>query len=395
MHCVKSKMKALVCFLWWGIWGFALGYGANIEVAKADRNTWIYPIDSAASFDFASKMEMLVFVQHFQALQNLDDTALQAYIKAKVQNPNLSSMRMYLSRTQAKILANFRAIAQTQSTQKLPYDFLPNLKTTMQWEDVLRLSQYATHNLPPQLQAWYKSASAFYTQYLAEQLRLSALFPRITSEILPLQDSHQDCTTPQHCEQQEILGDTLQDKHFILTFDDGPTPKGGNTDKLIALLKTLHIQAMFFVLGENLHKRNDVTQLYTNMIVGYHGDMHIPHTKPDVYKNAPIQSQNVATLGKKPANASCYFRPPYGQRDTQLLQMLKDSGCKVVLWNIDSQDWGHINPQEMYDRIFTLSLLWRSGIILFHDVHTKSYEILPKFVKTLQMCGIQFDIPAL
>ena len=58
-------MKALVCFLWWGIWGFALGYGANIEVAKADRNTWIYPIDSAASFDFASKMEMLMFVQHF------------------------------------------------------------------------------------------------------------------------------------------------------------------------------------------------------------------------------------------------------------------------------------------------------------------------------------------
>ncbi len=369
----KSYIKALVSFALWGMLA-CVGYGAKVEVALINRSAWVYPLNSPASFDFASKMEMLAFVRHFQALQNLDDNALKAYIQSKVKNPNLNSMRAYFARMQTKILTNFEAITKAEhKREKLPYDFLPTLKSPIKWRDVLHLSQYATHKLPPELTKWQESADVFYAQYLLEQVRLAALFPNITSEILPLGEL-------------EILGDELQDKHFILTFDDGPTPKGGNTDRLIALLENLNIQAMFFVLGENLNKRGDVGKLYANMVVGYHGDVHKPHTKPEIYQNAPAQSQKVATLG---STSKCYFRPPYGQRNLSLLQMLENAGCKVVLWNLDSQDWGSIAPQAMLDRIITLSLLWRSGILLFHDVHTKSYDILPHFVRTLRECGVK------
>lgn len=375
----KSYAKAIATIIvLWGVFA-CISYSAKVEVAIADTSAWAYPLNSPASFDFASKMEMLAFVRHFQAIQNLDDNALRAYIQPKVKNPNLDSIRAYFARMQTKILSNFGAITEAESKrEKLSYDFLPSLTPPIRWADVLTTSQYAMDNLPTNLTKWQENTEAFYTQYLLEQVRLAALFPRITSEILPLG-------------KLEILGDEIPDKHFVLTFDDGPTLKGGNTDRLITLLENLKIQAMFFVLGENLSTRGDVGKLYANMIVGYHGDVHKPHTKLEIYHNVPAQSQKVATLGSAKHAGHCYFRPPYGQRDPHLLQMLEEAGCKVVLWNIDSQDWGNISPEQIYDRILTLTLLWRSGIILFHDVHSKSYKILPRLVQTLRECGVEFE----
>lgn len=370
--CTKALLAVLI------LWG---GCIAAIEVAKIDRNVWVYPLDSPASFDFASKMEMLIFASHLESLRMRDDETLATYIQphTKVANPRIDSVRMYMARMQAKILANFEAITKSENP-RLAYDFLPPLPSKpMQWSDIVTLSEYARTHLPADLQKWRAQADMFYTHYLNEQIRLSALFPRITSEILPL-------GTNQNI---EIIGDTLKDKSFILTFDDGPTPKGGNTDRLITLLESLNLQAIFFVLGENLHKRGDVSKLYANMVVGYHGDVHTPHTKPEIYHNAPTQSRQVATLGSEATRSKCYFRPPYGQRTLGLLQVLEQTDCKVVLWNIDSQDWTNLSSHEILDRILTLSLLWRSGIILFHDVHTKSYEILPQFTHILHQCDVE------
>ena len=62
-----------------------------------------------------------------------------------------------------------------------------------------------------------------------------------------------------------------------------------------------------------------------------------------------------------------------------------------MLWNIDSQDWSSkINASEVSDRVITLMLLWRKGIILFHDIHPKAKEALPVITKTLNKSGLQF-----
>ncbi|MDR1423385.1 MAG: polysaccharide deacetylase family protein [Azoarcus sp.] len=81
-------------------------------------------------------------------------------------------------------------------------------------------------------------------------------------------------------------------------------------------------------------------------------------------------------------NAVNMFRPPYGQRSAEVLDVFKASGTKTILWNIDTQDWSRkITAPEVKDRLISLMLFWRSGIILFHDVHPKAAEILPDVFK--------------
>jgi peptidoglycan/xylan/chitin deacetylase (PgdA/CDA1 family) len=72
------------------------------------------------------------------------------------------------------------------------------------------------------------------------------------------------------------------------------------------------------------------------------------------------------------------FRPPYGQRGDAVLKQLASSGLTDVLWNIDSQDWqAAVTPRLAAGRVVTLMLLWRRGILLFHDIHPKAREALP------------------
>ena len=49
--------------------------------------------------------------------------------------------------------------------------------------------QHFQDNLPNELKAWQQNALRFYSDYLREQLRLAALFPKVTSEILTLNNN--------------------------------------------------------------------------------------------------------------------------------------------------------------------------------------------------------------
>jgi hypothetical protein len=83
------------------------------------------------------------------------------------------------------------------------------------------------------------------------------------------------------------------------------------------------------------------------------------------------------------------FRPPYGQRTVAVTQFAGMTGDRVVLWNIDSLDWNReLSADRVRDRVVTLMLLWRKGIILFHDTHPKVIAVLPGVVETFRGSGI-------
>jgi hypothetical protein len=42
------------------------------------------------------------------------------------------------------------------------------------------------------------------------------------------------------------------------------------------------------------------------------------------------------------------------------------------------------------DRVFTL-MLWRSGVILFHDVHPRALRALPGLVASARATGLSFQ----
>ena len=80
-----------------------------------------------------------------------------------------------------------------------------------------------------------------------------------------------------------------------------------------------------------------------------------------------------------------YIRPPYGDVNKKLLE---NTGMKVVLWNVDPEDWKDQNADIVVNRI--ISHVRPRDIILLHDIFKSSVEAALKTVDILQDKGYQF-----
>jgi peptidoglycan/xylan/chitin deacetylase (PgdA/CDA1 family) len=202
----------------------------------------------------------------------------------------------------------------------------------------------------------------FWSEWVSEQLRLARLFPKVSSEVFPL-------------EADDALGFERADRRFALTFDDGPTASGGNSDATVRALHEQGLPATFFVLGEQLRARPDAAALYAGFCVGSHGERHVPHLE---LERAQTSVEQVRTqLKALPQARLDLFRPPYGQRSAPFASWLAAQHFQVQLWNIDSQDWRHeATPDHVAGRVLALMLVMRRGTILFHDVHPIAPQVL-------------------
>jgi len=128
-------------------------------------------------------------------------------------------------------------------------------------------------------------------------------------------------------------------KQVALTFDDGPD--GKVTPEILDILKSRNVNASFFLIGNNAKKYPDVVKrAYSegNLVLNHSMD------HPDFMKLTQDQMMQEVTgtedtifsiIGKRPA----IIRPPYGSVSQEELDTLNASGCKVVIWSIDTLDW--------------------------------------------------------
>ena len=83
------------------------------------------------------------------------------------------------------------------------------------------------------------------------------------------------------------------------------------------------------------------------------------------------------------------FRPPYGQRRADSQGFFQSQGLQVALWDIDSQDEpGKLKAEESAQRVLTLMLLWRKGVIVFHDTQDKARVALPLLLQATAQSGL-------
>lgn len=332
---------------------FAVG---PAKVATLDRNLWPEKIDSPQAFDRASSAEILNFVRAMQATPL--DSADQVVAFTGVNQPEMSSVGKWLSVTRQRLLAAYgEACGHCQASNR--------------WEDLV---VEAGKPVDQAHWAWQQASSAFDLRYLYEQARLAALFPRTTSEIATLDDT------------MELTGNELPDRHFMLSYDDGPatihTSNGvtdNRTQTLIGDLDQAGIHAQFFLIGSQLKNVQPPRDQYRGQCVGSHGYEHKSHQHWADWANSLTETRALLA----PYQPGPYwFRPPFGQVRPELLDALKQQGEKVMLWNIDSQDWNHkLSNAEVRDRVVTLMLLWRHGVILYHDIHPRALDNLPTLVQ--------------
>ncbi len=348
------------------------------EVATLSRSLWPVAFQSPEEFDMASRIALLACGR---ALAVVDTTPL-ANLKQRfgIKSFDSASFTKWRQATWERLRFNFNLASKNapRAENKVGY-FGESLDASSFKQATVSFEE----KLPA---AWRPTVAAmqkFATTYLQEQGRLAALFPKVSSEISVFDSS-------------EIQGYTETDRHFLLTFDDGPTPKGGHTDSLIAVLRARKLNGIFFVLGERFAPRTrsqgaqEIKSLFAGMPVEVHGQTHVSHAKLPAWKEQVLGVNTLidSVMGRDTTRAFL-FRPPYGQRVETAAQQLAAHRARIMLWNIDSQDWNNkVSGEDAANRCLALMLLWRRGILLFHDIHPKAQVAVPLLHTWLKDAGV-------
>lgn len=358
MRCIKCiTLFLLICN--------SLYAKGPINVAVITENIWPFEVSSKESFDLASRLEILMFLKTYKKeLLNVD---LEKYLGLSKDRIDIASIKRWEKETDLKLLKRYLSAMKTCNGKiGLGCDFSKD-----QYETLLQYSLSFFKKLDEKFQIWNSESQKFYITYAKEQIRLAALFPKPTSEIFSLSDD-------------EINGDEFKDGEFLISLDDGPDKV--KTKKYSELLTKYNINGIFFVLGSKLksflenYPLNDMKSLYGGHCIGSHGLIHKSHQSLKTFSDSITMTDNL--IKKVSGEKSVYFRPPYGQRNEEVLALLKEINSKNILWNIDSNDWhAKISVKEMWGRVQKLMLLWRKGIILFHDVHDKAIYSISKLSK--------------
>jgi len=332
-------------------------------VAVGDRRLWTESVNTREGFDRASRAAIL-----FYALE------LGRQKTAENKTFNRPSVNKWLNKELNLAQQNYQFAAKTcQSNDWTCIDSANNSDDFIAKAEGLRI--------PAALDSWQEKTAEFVGIYVAEQIHLADVFPTTSSEIDLFNDNEWD-------------GDKISDRKFFLTFDDGPTGRGGNTDNVLQMLAAQKKSAVFFVLGQrfaNRQKTNGpaaLTQLYKGQCVGAHGWEHLSHEKRSKYavdnKWQSSVTGTIALLKNTFDGASIFlplFRPPYGQRKSDSGAFFQKEGLQVALWNMDSQDWNaQIKAEDIVNRMEILMLIKRRGVLLFHDIHPKAEKAVPAII---------------
>jgi peptidoglycan-N-acetylglucosamine deacetylase len=179
-----------------------------------------------------------------------------------------------------------------------------------------------------------------------------------------------------------------------LTFDDGPWPV--HTERILAILHRLRVQATFFMVGLQVERYPDLVRRVEaagNLIGNHSFDHPINPSFADLTEHhitAELADTNDA-LSTDGVVASL-FRPPGGSYDEYVVDESRRQGMRVVLWSVDPQDWRQSRTAKDITKK-VLKNVRPGSIILLHDgggdaEHT--IRALPDIIKGIRKKGLRF-----
>lgn len=185
---------------------------------------------------------------------------------------------------------------------------------------------------------------------------------------------------------------SLKEKTLALTFDDSPDEN--NTGLILDILKHYQIKGTFFMIGSPMSEENaTVTKraFAEGHLVMNHSFTHPHFTKTETKKivyELNATTQRIATLtGSYPI----LFRPPYGDIDPRVMDVIASEGYTTILWSLDSLDWVLKDKEAITQNVLTH--VQNGDIILMHSGRSNraSVEALPQIIETLQKKGYRFE----
>ncbi len=347
-----------------------------MDVSTLDRSVWPEALVTPELFDVASRAQILGFAHQLLESEQLEEGQLAA--RLGLRQINLASINVIRTRLWSRLFDNYQ-FAQKSCEADASFcvlvDDLPMLRQRAAEFKVADDSFYAR---------WAAPAAAFNQRYLNELLRMGALFPTTSSEV-------------ERYNSDELSGEEMPDRTFLLNFDSGPSVADGATDWLADFMRQQNINATFYVLGKTLQARIDATSatalqtLYKQQCVGVQGWEYRSHAhwvdwQDSIMRSAALVQQVL------PDNFVPLFRPPYGHRRADSAGFFRDQHLRVALWNIDSQDSsGQLDAEQTSQRVLTLMLLWRKGTVVFHDAQKLAQQAVPWLMANTAQSGVIWE----
>lgn len=179
----------------------------------------------------------------------------------------------------------------------------------------------------------------------------------------------------------------LADKEVILSFDDGPIP--GRTEKVLDVLDRFNVKATFLMVGQMAKYNASLAKRVADdgQTIGSHSFDHA-----NLQKKGHRQAINDIVSGdaavRKATGAPVgFFRFPYLADTQPLRRELAAAGIVVLDVDIDSKDYIASTPEEIASRTMATVRAKRKGIILMHDIHTRTSAMLPALLSMLKSEG--------
>ena len=369
-----APLRIVLLFTAW-----LLSFGAIAapgDVATLDRSTWPEQLSSPTLFDVASRAEILMFARGLLGTEALDETALAQ--RLGLRTVNIDAVNSLRQRLWQRLLANYN-YAQQSCDQDASFCFLVEDLPTLREQAakfVVSDDSYYTK--------WAEPSRIFHVQYLDELMRKAALFPQTSSEVDRFGD-------------YERNGDEMHDRLFLVTFDSAANLQPDNTDWLTGYLRKANLSGTFFVLGKDIQARlsdRSVSSLqaeFSRQCVGVQGWEFRSHSHWQDWQDSVRRSADLVK-NKLPENYVPLFRPPDGQRRSDAQSFFNTQGLQVALWDIDAQDGaGKLKGAPSAQRVLTLMLLWRHGVINFNMKQDAVKTSLPWLITQTAQSGIGWE----
>ena len=363
--------------LLFGAWLFSAGVlAAPNEPATLDRSTWPEQLTSPTLFDVASRAEILAFSRALLDSEGLDEPALKQRLGLRM--INLEAINALRERMWVRLLANY-GFAEQSCDQDASFCFLVEDRETLR-------QQAAKFELGPDsfYTRWAEPSREFHQRYLDEQLRKAALLPQTSSEVELFGD-------------YERNGEPLHDRLFVLSFDSGANRVPDHTAWLTEYLRKANLSGLFFVLGSDIQGRlaqqsvAQLQRLYAGQCVGVQGWQFRSHSHWQDWQYSVTRSIELVK-NRLPENFVPLFRPPNGQRRADGAGFFQAQGLQVALWDIDPADsTRQLTGEQSAQRVLTLMLLWRHGVINFNTRQDGVKTALPWLLARTAQSGIGWE----
>lgn len=161
----------------------------------------------------------------------------------------------------------------------------------------------------------------------------------------------------------DFIWETANDK-ILLTFDDGPTES--STPKILNILKSNNIKAVFFCVGNNVKKNPDLMNkmLEDGHIIANHTMNHRLLTE----MNSKEASEEIKIFNQELIENFNYdvkyFRPPHGRFTFRTSNLLNEFNMKCVMWNLLTYDFENSLEKVIYA---IDNYLQKNSVVVFHD----------------------------